>query len=134
MKKVSIIFLAALAMLMLSSCSHVVKSNSSSFDWLPEAKGPDEILLYDRFDLRFVTYNTKTYSIVEKNNTPNYFQFEFNDPESTLFTTGHSRENHFKIIRKNDRNTTVLVTMGSSEGIFPLTIKDKNTAFFFKNA
>ncbi|MBE3594148.1 MAG: lipoprotein [Candidatus Carbobacillus altaicus] len=57
MKKVSIIFFAALAMLILSSCSHVVKSNSSSFDWLTEAKGPDEILLYDRFNLRFVTYN-----------------------------------------------------------------------------
>lgn len=132
MKKINIIVFAALVMLILSSCGQTDASQPSSYDWLPEAKSPDEILLYDRFNQRFVTYNVKTYAIVNKNNSPNYFQYEFNDPESTLFTTGHSLDNHFKIIRKNDRNTTVLVTMDPSEGIFPLTIKDKNTAFFLK--
>lgn len=67
MKKINIIVFAALVMLILSSCGQTDASQPSSYDWLPEAKSPDEILLYDRFNQRFVTYNLKTYTIVNKN-------------------------------------------------------------------
>lgn len=132
MRKILII-LTTLVLLMLVSCSNAVTPNTPKFDWLPSVKKADEILLYDRFDQRFVTYNTKTFSIVEKNDTPNYFQFEFNKPDANIYSTGHSIENHYKIIRKSDNETTVLLSMEPLEAIFPLALKDDNKAFFIKS-
>ncbi|TDQ33780.1 hypothetical protein [Aureibacillus halotolerans] len=130
MRKILIICLTTLV-LMLVSCSHTVYT--SKMDWLPSVKESDEILLYDRVDQRLITYNTKTYSIVEKNDTLNYFQFDFKTPDASIYTTGHSIENNYKIIQKNGNETTVLLSMEPLEAIFPLALKDENKAFFIKS-
>ncbi len=101
--------------------------------WLPSVENSNEILLYDRFDQRIFTYDTTTFSVIEKNKELNYFQYEFNQPFLNIFTTGHSIKNNFKIIEIKDNNINTLYTMKENEAIFPLAYKDDNNIFFIKS-
>lgn len=127
MRKTSILIFTILFSLIVVSCSN---KNSEAFDWLPSVKSKDEILLYDRFDRKIVSYNTKTFSIVQKNDTLNYFQYGFNRLDTNIYTTGHSIENHFKVIQMKDNRIIELLSMKPSEDIFPVAVKDESKAFF----
>lgn len=107
-------------------------NNIATFDWLPTTKNEDEILLYDKFDQRILSYNTKTNSIVTKNETKNYLQYEFNNLACNIYTTGHSIENHYKIIEKEEKEIKVLYEMEKNEAIFPLFYENYENMYFLK--
>lgn len=131
-----VLLLTALVVGLLSGCYDTNDGSASivqtGFDWLPRAKGEGEILLYDRYDQRFLTYDTSDFSIVEKNDTPNYLQFEFNNINSNIFTTGHSIENHYKIVQKEDKKISILYEMNDNDAIFPLSYQSDEKMFFLK--
>lgn len=104
------------------------------YEWLPEAKDAKEILLYNRFEQKLVTYNLDENLVVCRNNEPNYFQFEFEDNLlSNIYTTGHSIDNHYKIIELKNKKINTLYTMEDLEAIFPLAYKNDNELFFIKS-
>lgn len=107
-------------------------NNITTFDWLPTAKNDNEILLYDKFDQRILSYDTKTNRIVTKNETINYLQYEFNDLTCNIYTTGHSIKNHFKIIEKEEKEIKVLYEMEENEAIFPLFYENYENMYFLK--
>lgn len=123
-----------LCFISLVACGKTEKNDNKQTkeDWLPNIENSNQILLYDRFDQRILTYDTTKFSVIKKNNTLNYFQFEFNEPFLSIFTTGHSVTNNFKIIEIKDNNINILYTMKENEAIFPLAYKDDNNIFFIK--
>lgn len=92
-----------------------------------------KVILYDRYKQKLVLYSTQTYTIDREINVSNYMQYEFNTP-SDYYTTGHSIENGFEIIRigKNSIERVYSLKNKKEEAIFPLaTNKDKK--FFIKS-
>lgn len=120
----------------LAGCSSN-KNNANvhtDYDWLPTTKNKNEILLYDKYDQRIVAYNKKSYNITEKNTTQNYMQFEFSDLMANIYTTGHSIENNYKIIEKENKTIKTLYEMKENEAIFPLAYQNENNMYFLKTA
>lgn len=133
MKKV-IQIVICIVFLGLMGCSNKdIKEVSNDYDWLPSVKNKDEILLYDKYDQRIVTYNKRNHNIVEKNTTQNYMQFEFNDLQAKIYTSGHSIKNHYKIIEKDNQTIKILVEMNENEAIFPLAYQNEENMYFLKS-
>lgn len=130
MKKILTIICCALLFCMIG-CSENKKGN---YDWFPRVKNSNEILLYDKFDQRFIAYNEIEHGITQKNTTQNYMQFEFNDLESNIYTAGHSVENGYKIVEKSESKIKLLYEMKRDEAIFPLAYKDENFLYFLKTS
>lgn len=133
MKKVLLI-LFCIIFCGLAGCSSN-KNNANfhtDYDWLPTTKNKNEILLYDKYDQRIVAYNKKSYNITEKNTTQNYMQFEFSDLMANIYTTGHSIENNYKIIEKENKTIKTLYEMKENEAIFPLAYQNENNMYFLK--
>lgn len=109
-------------------------TETADYDWLPDAKNENEILLYDKYDQRILSYDKNRHEVITKNNTQNYMQFEFNDLKTDIYTTGHSMENHYKIIRKKDDSVSVLYEMGRDDAVFPLAYKNDKCMYFLKTS
>lgn len=132
-KKILILF--CVIFFALTGCSSKDNANGpSGYDWLPSTKNKNEILLYDKYDQRIVAYNKKNYNVTDKNTTQNYMQFEFNDLNSDVYTTGHSIENGYKILKKENDKLSILYKMKENEAIFPLAYKDEQTMYFLKTS
>lgn len=134
MKKILLILLC-IVFCSLIGCNNkddINKNASSDYDWLPSAKNEDELLLYDKYDQRIISFDKKNYNVTGKNTTQNYMQFEFNDLKANIYTTGHSIENNYKIIEKKCDKTSVLYEMKENEAIFPLAYKNEQIMYFLK--
>lgn len=135
MKKLLLI-LCCILLFGLAGCNdnkkNIGENSTSNYDWLPKTKNKNEILLYDKYDQRIIAYDKKNYSVSEINTTQNYMQFEFNNLEANIYTTGHSVENGYKIIEKKHDKTSILYEMKKDEAIFPLAYKDEQTLYFLK--
>lgn len=137
MKKI-ILLLCCILLCGLTGCENKQeKSNDDlekNYEWLPSAKSDNEILLYDRYDQRIVSYDKSNHLVKEKNTTQNYMQFEFNNLETNIYTTGHSIKNHYKIIEKGDSKINTLYEMEENEAIFPFAYQDENNMYFLKTS
>lgn len=102
------------------------------YDWLPQTAGEKEILLYDKYDQRIITYDIDQHKVIQKNNTLNYLQFEFNDLTSDIYTTGHSIENDYKIIKLGKDKIDILYEADQMEALFPLAYRDPEYMIFLK--
>lgn len=102
------------------------------YDWLPQTAGEKEILLYDKYDQRIITYDIDQHKVIQKNNTLNYLQFEFNDLTSDIYTTGHSIENDYKIIKLGKDKIDILYEADQMEALFPLAYRDPEYMVFLK--
>lgn len=107
-----------------------INLNDKSYDWLPSSKKESEVLLYDHYNYRIFTYDINEKSIVEVNNSQNYFQMEFNNLSSNVYTTGHSIDQNFKIFKIENEKPEILYVADPLSAIFPLAYKDSSTAFF----
>lgn len=111
--------------------SHQIKIGTEEFEWLPMTENDNEVLLFNRFEQRLFAYNVERHYVVNRNESFNYFQFEFNDLTSNLYTTGHSTDNQYKMFAIVDNKIDVLATMPKNTGLFPLAY-DSATPFFIK--
>lgn len=102
------------------------------YDWLPQTAGEKEILLYDKYDQRIITYDIDQHKVIQKNDTLNYLQFEFNDLTSDIYTTGHSIENDYKIIKLGKDKIDILYEADQMEALFPLAYRDPEYMIFLK--
>ena len=102
------------------------------YDWLPQTAGEKEILLYDKYDQRIITYDIDQHKVIQKNNTLNYLQFEFYDLTSDIYTTGHSIENDYKIIKLGKDKIDILYEADQMEALFPLAYRDPEYMIFLK--
>lgn len=102
------------------------------YDWLPQTAGENEILLYDKYDQRIITYDIDQHKVIQKNDTLNYLQFEFNDLTSDIYTTGHSIENDYKIIKLGKDKIDILYEADQMEALFPLAYRDPEYMIFLK--
>lgn len=102
------------------------------YDWLPQTAGEKEILLYDKYDQRIITYDIDQHKVIQKNDTLNYLQFEFNDLTSDIYTTGHSIENDYKIIKLGKDKIDILYEVDQMEALFPLAYRDPEYMIFLK--
>lgn len=137
MKKVLIILFCVIFCGLVGCGSNKDNTNtnvSGNYDWIPNAKNKDEILLYDKYDQRIVAYNKKNHMVTEKNTTQNYMQFEFDDLKADIYTTGHSIENGYKILEKKNDKTSILYEMKENEAVFPLAYQDEQTMYFLKTS
>ncbi len=136
MKKILLISLC-IVFCSLVGCNNKDSTNKnvpSNYDWLPSTKNEDELLLYDKYDQRIISFNKKNYNVIERNTTQNYMQFEFNDLKANIYTTGHSIENNYKIIKKQYDKISILYKMKKNEAIFPLAYKNEQTMYFLKTS
>lgn len=128
--KGNILLLLCVAVLLFAACG---QAGSTDYEWLPKAANDKEILLFNRFTQQMLTFDTNSCSVVSVNDTDNFVQYEFTDnPFCPVFTSGHSYENHFKIIESVDGQARTLYEMEDDEAIFPLAYKNENE-FFWSN-
>lgn len=138
MKDMKKVFLIVCCILLcgLTGCKDKQENNNGNlaenYEWLPSAKKDNEILLYDKYDQRIVSYDKSKHLVKEKNTTQNYMQFEFNDLETNIYTTGHSIENNYKIIEKENKTIKTLYEMKENEAIFPLAYQNEDNMYFLK--
>lgn len=124
MKKLTLI-ICCILLLGLTGCS-------KDYDWLPTAKSENELLLYNKYEQKIVSYDKSTHEVIDVNNADNYVQYGFNNLDTNIYTTGHSTENDFKIVRMNEKDTEVLYEMNKNEAIFPLAYQNEENMYFMK--
>lgn len=132
MKKLTLTICCILLLLLTSCSTRDTQTEHNGYDWLPSANSENEILLYFKYDQHILSYDKNTHEVVEVNDTDNYFQYEFNNLATNIYTAGHSAENNFKIVRMNEKNTELLYQMEQNEAIFPLAYQDEENMYFFK--
>ncbi|MGX4601764.1 hypothetical protein [Faecalimicrobium sp. JNUCC 81] len=95
---------------------------------LPKIENKNEIILFNRYNQNIVTYDTNKKSITQWNDNSNLFQYEFNT-SSDLYTSGHSIDNEFKILKFENGSYKIIYNLNKNEAIFPLA-SDGDTYLF----
>ena len=103
------------------------------YEWMPEIKNDTEIFLFDKFDQRIATYDTINHNIIQKNNTINYLQFEFNNLKTNIYSAGHSEKNNYKIIKMDNKKIITLYETDKNTALFPLAYENCNNMYFIKS-
>jgi len=132
MKKIICVLLVAL-LTVLSSCSdkNLTTDNNQADDFTAvKPQTEDSILLINRFTLKMVSYNTKTFTTEISYNNLNDLVYEF-DPCCKYYTAGNSSELGFAIFELNDKSFYRVMEIKQNEGIFPLAYTE-NHYFFIK--
>lgn len=100
------------------------------YRWFPKVKSESEILLYDSYMSRIISYDTKSKKPVEYNDTGNFVQYGFKtNTKTNLYTAGHSALSDFSIVELKDNIVDELYVMPKNEGIFPIAIYDDIIVF-----
>lgn len=103
---------------------------SKDYRWFPKVKSEGEILLYDSYKSRIITYDTNTKKSGEYNDTGNFVQYGFKtNTKTNLYTAGHSFLNDFSIVELKDNIISEVYKMPKNEGIFPVAIDGDNIIF-----
>ncbi|MDR1018369.1 MAG: hypothetical protein LBM02_06670 [Lachnospiraceae bacterium] len=131
----SVVYFLLFIMVLLSGCGKKVNLNDPNVDFtLPTADTKNDILIYDRYNQKIVSYNLKNNKISGKNDDLNYMEYGFPNIESNVYTVGHSEYNKFKIVEiDNNKKIKTLLKMKKNEGIFPLAYRDYFNMFFLKS-
>ncbi len=128
MKKTALIFFLILMLLNICSCEQA-KSNNTVL----QANGTENIIIYDKFDQQLVLYNKNNHSIESSKPVDNFFYFEF-DTRSNYYTSGHSINNGFKILKKENNLVRVVYELKSkSQAIFPFATNGEKNIFMIQD-
>lgn len=130
MKKITLI---CMLLFLLTGCtSNNNATQVDDFDALPKVKNENEILLYDKYLGKIVSYDTANQKIAQKNTNRHYMQFGFEDLTSNLYSAGDFDSPDFKIFELVDNKLSVLYEAEKGEILIPLAYKDSKTAYFTK--
>lgn len=138
-KKIHFFIAAVMVIAILNGCGYVSENTAdrtdqqkAQYDWLPKLSNNHEIFLYDKFSQRIITYDAVLNKVIQRNDTPNYFQFEFNDLATNVYTAGHSLNLNFKIIKIGKDKISTLYQADVADGIFPLAYRNSEQMYFLK--
>lgn len=101
--------------------------------WHPIAhneNGNKGIILFDYMNERFVSYDLQEKKIVSENELNNFVQY-CNYTNSDLYTSGHSTEGNFKIVKNVGTAIEELYAVKDDEQIFPCGCNINKGEYFF---
>ena len=90
----------------------------------------EECLLYDYYNQRIVAYSLKKKKVYSENTLGNFFQYCFHT-DCDLFTSGHSTQGFFKIVKKEQHAVKQLLTIQDKGSIFPSGCDVNRNLYFF---
>lgn len=127
-KKLSCVILLILVFI-LSGCG---KNADNETGMIPELSGENSVLLYNKYNAEFVEYDLdkNTYDSLHKDNV---FQYSFKDNDCPYYTSGHSENNDFIIIKQEDNKIKKIAAVEKGTAIFPLAYdKKQHLPYYFK--
>ena len=130
MKKKNLIYIiVSIFILILSGCG---KDTESKNNVIPEVSNKDSILLYNEYNSEFAEYDLKnnTYEMLDKDDI---FQYSFKDASCLYYTSGHSDDNGFVILKQENNTLKKITAVEKDTAIFPLAYdKKSNTPYYFE--
>lgn len=130
MKKKNLIYIiVSIFILILSGCD---KETESKNNVIPEVSNKDSILLYNEYNSAFAEYDLKnnTYEMLDKDNI---FQYSFKDASCPYYTSGHSNDNGFVILKQENNTLKKITAVAEDSAIFPLAYdKKSNSPYYFE--
>ena len=133
MKKRTCYIILLILVFILSGCSKDTGQESNTVPkMVPEVSNENFILLYNQYDAEFVEYDPDD-NTSEPLQEENVFQYGFKDIGCPYYTSGHSDDNGF-VILKQENNTLKKITAAEKDtAIFPLAYdKKSNTPYYFE--
>ncbi|KAA8815374.1 hypothetical protein EMB92_09275 [Bifidobacterium callitrichos] len=109
-----------------------VSNQSDNLYWLPNITRKSEVYIYDRLSHRLATFDVDKEQIVNRNDKPNFMQYEFNDIRSNIYTSGDSISNHFTILKVADNKIRTLWKGDENIAVFPLAFSE-GTLYFVQS-
>lgn len=99
---------------------------------LPNPKGVNSKIIYNRVSNRLVTYNTLDKTVEQDFNILNFMQYSFSN-QSKYYTSGHSYENGFEILKVNNNKIEHIYRPKDSEkvAIFPFASNNNINIYSF---
>lgn len=104
------------------------QKDKKNWNWIPQPRNQNEILCYDRWNLKLFLYDLQKKQNVFYNQEDNFFQMAFSTP-SDFYTSGHSIKNHFCILKCGPKKASIVYRMPEHEAVFPLAQRGRNLFF-----
>ncbi len=130
MKKKNLIYIIVpIFILILSGCG---KDRASKNNVIPEVSNKESMLLYNEYDSEFTEYNLKN-NTYEKLDKDDIFQYSFKDAGCPYYTSGHSEDNGFVVLRQEGNLLKKVASAENGAAIFPLAYdKKSNTPYYYE--
>lgn len=99
---------------------------------VPDVSNENFILLYNQYDAEFVEYDPDD-NTSEPLYEENVFQYGFKDIGCPYYTSGHSNDNGFVILKQENNTLKKITAVEKDTAIFPLAYdKKSNTPYYFE--
>lgn len=134
MKKKKLLYIILLILVfILSGCSKDTDHESNTAPKvIPEVSNENFILLYNQYDAEFVEYDPDD-NTSEPLQEENVFQYGFKDIGCPYYTSGHSDDNGFVILKQENNTLKKITAVEKDTAIFPLAYdKKSNTPYYFE--
>ena len=128
-KKNSLYILLLIVVFILSGCSQHLNHENNR---IPQLSGSNSLLLYHVGNAEFTEYdlNDNTYNSLHEENV---FQYSFNDAVCPYYTSGHSEDNGFVVLRQEGNILKKVASAEKGAAIFPLACdKKSNTPYYYE--
>lgn len=99
---------------------------------LPNPSSENSKIIYNKLSNRLISYDTNNQRIEQNFNILNFMQYSFNTQDS-YYTSGHSYDNNFEILRINNNKIEKIYKPNNSSNIaiFPFASDNINRIFLF---
>ncbi len=134
MKKKKLLYIILLILVfILSGCGKDTDHESKTVPKVvPVVSNENSILLYNQYDAEFVEYDPDD-NTSEPLQEENVFQYGFKDVGCLYYTSGHSDDNGFVILKQENNTLKKITAVEEDTAIFPLAYdKKSNTPYYFE--
>jgi hypothetical protein len=87
-----------------------------------------ELILFNRFTQRLLTYDPATFSVTGESNAENFLQYAF-PTLSDYFTAGNSAGTDFRVVRVSGGTVQTVLELPDGQGVFPLATDGERVLF-----
>ena len=114
--------------MVLSGCN----SSHPEKGYVPETQNESDILVYNAYESKFISYDPEGKSYIDAS-TDNVLQYSFRESGCPYYTSGHSYDNGFVILKYDNGSLRKIKTADKDIAVFPLAYDEKNDkAYYFR--